>query len=196
MLDTRPSLAPAPTASRRSAFAELQLSAGAPRISPLPPTARFIFRGRDAAIDQAGATFGVSLPRQACRSAASGSRAALWLGPDEWLLLADPEEGDAVEEALTAALAGTRHSLVEISHRNAGFALTGPGAATALNAGCPLDLDLAAFPIGMCTRTIFAKAEIVLWRTDAERFHVELGRSFVCYVTQYLEQVLGELEAG
>lgn len=194
MLDARPGLAPA--APRRAAFAELKLSTGATRIAPLPPAARFIFRGRAAAIDLAGSVFGVNLPRQACRSAASGTRASLWLGPDEWLLLADPDEGEAVEAALSAALAGTRHSLVDVSHRNAAFALTGPGAATALNAGCPLDLDPAAFPIGMCTRTVFAKAEIVLWRTDAERFHVELWRSFVCYVTQYLEEVLGEIEAG
>ena len=38
----------------------------------------------------------------------------------------------------------------------------------------------------MCTRTVFAKAQIVLWRTDMERFRVETGRSFAPYVTKIL----------
>jgi sarcosine oxidase, subunit gamma len=182
--------------ARQSVFAGSGFSAGQTRISPLPASARFIFRGRDGVVDVAGRVFGVALPRQACRAAGSGSRAALWLGPDEWLLLADPEEGEAVEAALTVALAGHRHSLVEVSHRNASFALSGPDSALALNSACLLDLDPAAFPVGMCTRTVFGKAELVLWRTDTTRFHVELWRSFVGYVTELLEQALGELEAG
>ena len=58
---------------------------------------------------------------------------------------------------------------------------------TALNAGVPLDLDLAAFPVGVVARTLLLKAEIVLWRRKAERFHVETGRSFAPYVTAVLE---------
>lgn len=196
MPDVRLVAPPEPVAVRRSAFADLTLSEGLTRIRPLPPAARFNFRGRGEVADVASAAFGVALPREACRAAAAGSRAALWLGPDEWLLLADPEEGPAIEAKLEAALSGQRHSVVDISHRNTAFALTGPGAAAALNAGCPLDLDISAFPVGMCTRTIFGKAEIVLWRTDAERFHVEVWRSFAAYVTQYLEEVLAEQATG
>jgi len=57
---------------------------------------------------------------------------------------------------------------------------------TLLAAGCPLDLDASAFPVGMCTRTMLAKAEIVLWRTDPQVFRVEVWRSFVAYVSQFL----------
>jgi sarcosine oxidase, subunit gamma len=196
MPDVRLAAAPDLAAPRRSVFADLSLSEGVTRVRPLPPSARFNFRGRGEVVDVAAAAFGVALPREACRADAAGTRAALWLGPDEWLLLADPEEGPAIEAKLAAALAGQRHSVVDVSHRNTAFALTGPGAAVALNAGCPLDLDISAFPAGMCTRTIFGKAELVLWRTDTERFHVEVWRSFAPYVTQYLEEVLAEQAAG
>jgi sarcosine oxidase subunit gamma len=43
-------------------------------------------------------------------------------------------------------------------------------------------LGLIAFPIGMCTRTLFGKAEIVLWRTGEAQFHIEVWRSFAGYV--------------
>ena len=34
----------------------------------------------------------------------------------------------------------------------------------------------------MCTRTVFGKAEIVLWRIAPEVFHLDVARSFVPYV--------------
>ena len=56
-----------------------------------------------------------------------------------------------------------------------------------LNAGVPLDLSLKAFPVGMATRTIFEKAEIVLWRTGEQEFRVEVWRSFAPYVLAMLQ---------
>ena len=64
-----------------------------------------------------------------------------------------------------------------------------------LNAGCPLDLDPSAFPVGMCTRTVLAKAEIVLWRTRQDQFHIEVWRSFADYVSSFLAEVARELGA-
>jgi sarcosine oxidase subunit gamma len=57
-----------------------------------------------------------------------------------------------------------------------------------LAAGCPLDLEADAFPVHMCTRTMLAKAEIVLWRTGAEEFRLEVWRSFAAYVSQFLAE--------
>ena len=57
--------------------------------------------------------------------------------------------------------------------------MSGPSAARLLSAGVPLDLDLSAFPLGMATRTLLMKAEIGLWRREAERFaRLEVARSF------------------
>ena len=69
-----------------------------------------------------------------------------------------------------------------------GCELRGPQAATLLSAGCPLDLDESAFPIGTCTRTVLAKAEVVLWRRAQQTFHLEVARSFVAYVSRFLAE--------
>jgi sarcosine oxidase subunit gamma len=73
------------------------------------------------------------------------------------------------------------------------FAIAGPQAATVLAAGCPLDLDPAAFPVGMCTRTVLAKAEIVLWRRADDSFHLEVWRSFAAYVSGVIAEAAREL---
>jgi heterotetrameric sarcosine oxidase gamma subunit len=47
----------------------------------------------------------------------------------------------------------------------------------------------------MCTRTIFAKAQIILWRTGAETFRIEIARSFAPYVWGCLEEARREFLA-
>jgi sarcosine oxidase subunit gamma len=89
-------------------------------------------------------------------------------------------------ELLQQALAGLPHSVVEISHAQVGLEVSGARAADALNIGCPLDFDPASFPVDMCTRTVFAKAQVVLWRTAPDTFRMETARSFAPYVTKIL----------
>jgi sarcosine oxidase subunit gamma len=159
-----------------------------PLLEPLPFAARYILRGGDAVRVAAAAAAGMGIPAQACRAIAHGERAALWLGPDEWLLIAPDAQGAALAASLQSALAHLPHSLVDVSQRQAACALRGPLAATLLSAGCPLDLDERAFPVDMCTRTVLAKAEVVLWRTAVQAFRLEVARSFVAYVSQFLAE--------
>jgi sarcosine oxidase subunit gamma len=156
-------------------------------ITVAPPLARAIVRGGAAAAAAVGAAFGTPLPASPCRAATLGARAALWLGPDEWLLLA-PED-DAVMAALSASLADVAGAVVDIGHRQVAMRIDGAHAATLLNGGCPLDLDADAFPVGMCTRTVFGKTEIMLWRRAADGFHVEVARSFATYVHALLREI-------
>jgi len=182
------------------------MPSAAPRIPPrLHPTewmapvgvaSRFILQGDAPARAAAARAWGAGFSDEACRAMQQGNRATLWLGPDEFLLLELAAEGAqptaAVERTLEAAMAGTRHSLVDVSHRQFALSLSGPHAELILRGACPLDLDLGEFPIGMCTRTVFAKAEVVLWRTRADEFHLEAWRSFSGYLTGLLREIAGE----
>jgi sarcosine oxidase subunit gamma len=162
-------------------------------LGTVPAASRFILRGGDGARAAAGQEFGLNLSETACRAAVNGNRAALWLGPDEQLLLAADGEVEQIEAALVRALQGQAYSLVDVSHRQVGFNIHGPHAEWLLESQCPLPLNLRDFPIGMCTRTVFAKAEIVLWRTDQLAFRLEVWRSFSLYVVQLLHEVAREL---
>jgi sarcosine oxidase subunit gamma len=157
-------------------------------LQTLEPAARFILQGGPAARAAAGAAFGVPLPEKPCSAHAAAGRAALWLGPDEHLLMAAESDAQSVASELSAALAGIAHSLVDISKRHVALQVSGPRASGILSTGCPLDLDPAEFPPGMCTRTLFGKAEIVLWRTGAEEFRLEVWRSFADYTLGCLQE--------
>jgi len=126
-----------------------------------------------------------------------GSRAALWLGPDEYLLMGSDEAArDTAFAALENVLSQLPHALVDISHRQFALEVSGPHATAILSGACPLDLDLGEFPVGMCTRTVLAKADIVLWRTGDEAFHIEVWRSFAGYVTGLLGEIAAEFHGA
>lgn len=179
------------SAVRRSAplaAANLPSATGGLCVRLCEPKLRFIFRGAHHAAAAIGAEFGVALPLVPCRFAAEGTRQALWLGPDEWLLMLPDGDAAPIAAGLKRALGLQPHSLVDVSHRNAGLLLDGPGATDVLNAGCPLDLNPEAFPVGTCARTVFGKAEIVLWRTAPTVLQIETGRSFLPYVAALIAQ--------
>ncbi|CAN5332299.1 sarcosine oxidase subunit gamma [soil metagenome] len=162
-------------------------------LAVLPDAARLSFRGRQSTFDAAGDAFGMALPREACRFNSDGDRTAFWLGPDEWLLQSVGEDPAALLATVSAKLVGQPSSVVDVSHRSQGFSIAGPQAAYVLNHGCPLDLSLSAFPVGMCTRTVYAKATIMLSRPAPDVFHIDVWRSFAPYVWQLLDEARSEL---
>jgi sarcosine oxidase subunit gamma len=164
-------------------------------LHPVPRVARFVFRGAPEAGVTAVAASGLPLPHGIGRGATHGARAVLSLGPDEYLFLVPEDDARAFDAALAAALRDTPHSLVEVSHGRVAFDLRGPHAEWLLGAACPLPLDLEAFPVGSCTRTVFAKAAILLWRTEPDVFRVEVARSYGRYVADLLGEVARELPA-
>jgi len=162
----------------------------------LPPAARYVLRGGPAVAAAASGALGFPVPTAACRAGSQAEQAALWLGPDEWLILAPGDRACELEAALHAALPPLPHSLVDVSHRQIALEVHGGEAGRLLAAGCPLDLDRGAFPVGMCTRTMLGKAEIVLWRTGLEVFRIEVWRSFAAYLSEFLAEAARGINSG
>lgn len=152
-------------------------------LTPAAPASRLALRARGDALKALSGALGVTLPEKPKASSSAGSRHALWLGPDEWLVI---DEKPAADLMAAAAGADVLHSAVDISHRNTAIIISGVGAETTLSAGCQQDLSSEAFPVGACSRTLMAKAEIVIWRRGPEEYRVECWRSFSGYVFDFL----------
>lgn len=157
-------------------------------ISPLPAFARFAMRMDEATAAESGTLAGFMIGGPMLRADIQGDRLAARLGPNEWHLIASEGEAGAIENEIRRAMGDRFHALVDIGHRSVALAVSGPEAVPVLNAGCPLDLDDEAFPVGAATRTILGKAEIVLIRTRSDRYHVECWRSFATYVFDFLRK--------
>ena len=183
--------------TRRTALAEIvDIASGAVVIQPLPPQARFSLRLDPALLATTGQIAGLALDMAINRRTTSGGRAAMRLGPDEWLLSGPEEEATEILLDVENAVAGLHHSFVDISHRHVALCVSGRRAADAINSGCPLDLSPAAFPAGHATRTLLGKAEVILARTDdGPTFEIEGARSFAAYVRDFLLEAAREYRA-
>lgn len=178
-------------ADRRPALEDREASGAGVKIAPLPPAERVSLRAPVESVASLSRALGLTLPQKPKTSAAKGGRVALWLGPDEWLVI-DEAGNDLPADC---AKAKQLHSAVDVSHRNVAIAVVGPAAEACVNAGCPQDLSLAAFPVGACSRTVLGKAEIVLHRTAPDAFRVECWRSFSDYVFTLLGEAARDAAA-
>ncbi len=133
---------------------------------------------------------GLKLPLSPKTSTSTNGRGILWLGPDEWMII---DENPEAAERLIARLDKVDCSAVDISHRNTAILVSGCGAQDVLNAGCPQNLDIEVFPVGACSRTVFGKVEIVLWRVKELTFRVEVWRSFSDYLWDYLVEAANDV---
>jgi sarcosine oxidase subunit gamma len=170
----------------------LPFAEGVARVSEAATVGRLVLRAGPRGIEALGRALGSALTGRINTATVAEGCTALRLGPDEWLLLADPESDPWLAARIADAAKGVAISVVDVSQRNAGIEVDGPLVEAILAAGCPLPLDLEAFPVGRATRTIFGKAEIVLWRRETTRFQLEVARSFAPYVVGLLDVAIDD----
>jgi sarcosine oxidase subunit gamma len=132
-----------------------------------------------------GERLGVDLPQACGRVASSGPYSALWLGPDEWLVVAE-SAGAGLVAALQDALAGDRGSVVDVSANRTTLELSGTSARATLEKGCPVDLHPRSFAPGTAILTTLGPVPVLLWQTDSHTYRVLPRSSFADYVTRWL----------
>lgn len=157
---------------------------------------RFSLRVRGGDVATIGAVAGVRLDVPVNRWTGGHGHFAARLGPDEWLLVSEERNSKKIADAIDRALAGRSYSMVDISHRQVAFDVSGPNAGLILASGCPLDLHALGSPENFVTRTLLGKAEIVLFRIGTSTYRVECWRSFASYVHGFLREAARDSSAG
>jgi len=144
------------------------------------------------------AALDLALPEAANRFTQTGERRVIWLGPDEWLIMAPDGEASAIEERLREARPGDAWlAVTDVSDNMTGFRLAGRDARATLAKGCPLDLHPRAFAPGQCAQTLLARTRMLLLQTGTRPdYEIWVRTSFARYVGEWLEDALGELRNG
>jgi sarcosine oxidase subunit gamma len=119
-------------------------------------------------------------------------RRALWLGPDEWLVVVPDGERTAIEQALRNVLADSLGSLTDVSAHRTLLEIRGPKARELLAHGVSIDLDARSFGTARCAQTLLAKAQVIVERRDESAFVIYVRTSFAAYVATWLLDALAE----
>ena len=102
---------------------------------------------------------------------------ALWLGPDEWLVLNATEHDFA--DAQAAVDVSAARLVLELD-----------GARAVLAQGCSLDLRPHVLPPGRCAQTLLGRATVILQCVDDDTFRIFVRRSFAPYLRAWLEDAI------
>jgi sarcosine oxidase subunit gamma len=102
------------------------------------------------------------LPHEPNTAWEDGPRAALWLGPDEWLVLGPPGEGPEIAEELERSLQGLHRSIVDVTAARLAIEAGRPGRFELLSTGCSLDLHPRSWGPGRCAQTLLARVPVIL----------------------------------
>lgn len=179
-----------PLAGPTAAPAETSFAAVALR--ELPFLAQVNLRADPAAAAALAAPFGLTLPEASNTVAGGEALAALWLGPDEWLVVGPDGSETVTETGVRAAGGDAVRSVVDVSGQRTVLELRGPAAREVLSGGCSLDLHPRAFGPGRCAQTLLARADVILWQTDGETYRIFVGASFAPYLAAWLTDAMAE----
>jgi sarcosine oxidase subunit gamma len=151
------------------------------------------------AVAAMGSALGVVFPSVPCTftsgSGPFGAVEVLWLGPDEFLVVASPDLQIPIEEVLRGSLGSARGSVVDTSAQRTTVVLEGSHVRDVLAHGCSVDLHPSSAPAGTCVQTLLARTGIVLQVTGPDQFIVLVRSSFAEYLAAWLSDACVEYGA-
>jgi sarcosine oxidase, subunit gamma len=164
------------------------------QITPLPFVAMIDIRldPTGSAAVAVGEYLGVALPTAPSTYAESETATAIWLGPDEWLIISPFRTPEQLETGLREAVgAGGPEfdgTVVDVSAQRTTVALRGEHALDLLAGGCALDLHPRVFGRGAAAQTLLGQAGVLLMALDDTGTHYQLvvRSSFAGYLTAWL----------
>jgi sarcosine oxidase, subunit gamma len=149
------------------------------------------------AVAALGSVLGVVFPSVPCTfttgSGPFGAVEVLWLGPDEFLVVAAPDLQLPIEAALRAV--SFKGSVVDTSAQRTTLVLEGSHVRDVLAHGCSVDLHPSSAPVGTCVQTLLARTGIILQVTGPDRFTILVRSSFAQYLAAWLSDACVEYGA-
>jgi len=182
--------------ARARADAGRKASAGL-LLAERPHRAQINLRGEaDAAfLDAVRGALGLTPPTTPNTTAKAGELKALWLGPNEWLIVGPDARRGEIADQLRAALAGQHTAVTDVSEARTAIAVSGPRARELMAKGTGLDLHPRAFKAGQCAQTAMAQANMTLDQTDdMPSYDLYILDSFADYLWSWIELAGADLD--
>ncbi len=116
-----------------------------------------------------------------------GDSRAVWMSPDELLLILPAGQAPGAIAKLQAELADHHHMALDVSDARSIFRLTGPAVGEVLAKGAPCDVSDHGCPPGTARRTHLAGLAIGLWRLGPQDWEIVCFRSYAPHLLTWLQ---------
>ena len=116
---------------------------------------------------------------------------ALWLSPDEWLIVGEKNASELVN-SLKEVLVGQHIAINDLSANRTIFELSGPFSHLVLMKSSDVDFHPRVFAPGNCVQTMIAKSQAIVEQVGETEFHIYVRSSFSRYVGGWLVEAFDE----
>ncbi len=125
------------------------------------------------------------LPSEKNYMSSKAGRFAISLGPDEYLILAEPGSESQLEKILNSSDLAKQISVVDVSDALCAILLSGTKIRDLLSKGCPIDLDPNNFQKNQTAQCELALANVILLCSDENEFVCICRTSFAEYILDW-----------
>ena len=129
---------------------------------------------------------GFDMPKQPRTSTAFGDVKALWLSPDQWLILCARDKAAALTSELAKATANTHALVVDVSDMRSILRIEGDRAHEVMMKGCSLDFTGDAIKTGYARRVRFAEIAALINIVGENIIDLYVFRSYANYAWDFL----------
>ena len=155
------------------------------KISPISPIAKINLRGNKREfLADVGKSLGLILPNEPNTSSSSEKLTAMWLSPDEWLIVSNnlvEKQNDIydLENLLKDTISKVKlGSVVNVTDHFILINLEGNNVYDLLASACPFNFDKFMKNKGSVVQTIFAHIDIIVHHNDVNNLNLFVRRSF------------------
>ncbi len=129
---------------------------------------------------------GFDLPKAPRTTGAWGDMKALWLSPDQWLVLCPGNKTAKLLSELNTAFKSLHSLAVDVSDMRAIIRIEGEYARTTVMKGTSIDLTHGDYPPGTIRRMKFAEVGALLHIIEDDVIEIYVFRSYADYAWEFL----------
>ena len=137
-------------------------------------------------ISAAKEVLGFDLPKAPRTSNTFGDVKALWLSPDQWLILCAREKAPALAAELAKAVEKSHALAVDVSDMRSIIRIEGDRASEVMMKGCSLDFTDVDFTSGYVRRVRFAEIAALFNIVEDNTIDLYVFRSYANYAWDFL----------
>jgi sarcosine oxidase subunit gamma len=144
-----------------------------------------------------GAVLGYAIPERPNGWTGDANSQVIWLGPDEWLVVAGDGRNEELVASLQDTLRAVRHAVTDVSANRTIIDIAGTDTRTVLAKGCSLDMHARSFGPRSAAQTLLAQTQAMLQCMDAPaQFRLYVRNSFAQYLAAWLMDAAAECAAS
>ena len=149
-----------------------------------------------AFLDGIRKAIGFALPTGANQANEKGDTAALWLGPDEWLVISTENDPQRLVSSLRVMTSDKHVSIIDVSDNRTCLSLSGKEAWAVMNKLSRLDFHPRSWKKGQCAQTTIGRAQVIIWQRNRKPvFDILMRNSFARYVADFAMDAMLEFKA-